>query len=40
MLEQMRTPILIAIDHGYGNVKTPNFIFPNEIQIPAAGYRS
>ena len=31
MLEQMRTPILIAIDHGYGNVKTPNFIFPTGI---------
>ena len=31
MLEQMKKPILIAIDHGYGNVKTPNFIFPTGI---------
>ncbi|MGN0972684.1 MAG: hypothetical protein ACI4OY_12065 [Aristaeellaceae bacterium] len=25
------TPILIALDQGYGNVKTPNFIFPTGI---------
>ena len=22
------TPVVIAIDHGYGNIKTPTFIFP------------
>ena len=24
----MESPIVIAIDHGYGNIKTPTFIFP------------
>ena len=28
MTELKRKPILVAIDHGYGNVKTPGFIFP------------
>ena len=28
MTEMKRKPLLIPIDHGYGNVKTPNFIFP------------
>ena len=28
MTEMKRKPILIPIDHGYGNVKTSNFIFP------------
>ena len=23
--------ILIAIDHGYGNIKTPNFVFPSGV---------
>lgn len=31
MIELKRKPILIPIDHGYGNVKTPNFIFPTGI---------
>lgn len=31
MSETNNTPSLIAIDHGYGNVKTPNFIFPTGI---------
>ena len=31
MAELNRKPILVAIDHGYGNVKTPNFIFPTGI---------
>ena len=31
MSETNNTPILIALDHGYGNVKTPNFIFPTGI---------
>ena len=31
MTEQNRKPILIAIDHGYGNVKTPHFIFPTGV---------
>ena len=31
MTELKRKPILIPIDHGYGNVKTPNFIFPTGI---------
>ena len=31
MTEMKRNPILIAIDHGYGNVKTPNYIFPTGI---------
>ena len=31
MTEMNNTPILIALDHGYGNVKTPNFIFPTGI---------
>ena len=31
MTEQMKKPILIPIDHGYGNVKTPNYIFPTGI---------
>ena len=31
MTELKREPILIPIDHGYGNVKTPNFIFPTGI---------
>ena len=31
MTELKRKPILVAIDHGYGNVKTPNFIFPTGI---------
>jgi len=28
MPETNKIPVLIPIDHGYGNVKTPNFIFP------------
>ena len=31
MTELKQKPILIPIDHGYGNVKTPNFIFPTGI---------
>ena len=31
MTEQNQKPILIAIDHGYGNVKTPHFIFPTGV---------
>ena len=31
MTELKRKPILVAIDHGYGNVKTPGFIFPTGI---------
>ena len=31
MTEMNNTPILIALDQGYGNVKTPNFIFPTGI---------
>ena len=31
MTEMKRIPILIPIDHGYGNVKTPNFIFPTGV---------
>ena len=31
MPELKRSLILMAIDHGYGNVKTPNFIFPTGI---------
>ena len=31
MPDMNNKPILIPIDHGYGNVKTPNFIFPTGI---------
>lgn len=31
MTELKNKPILIPIDHGYGNIKTPNFIFPTGI---------
>ena len=31
MMESTKTPILISIDHGYGNVKTCNFIFPTGV---------
>lgn len=31
MNEMNTTPILIAVDQGYGNVKTPHFIFPTGI---------
>ena len=31
MTETKRKPILIAIDHGYGNVKTPSFLFPTGV---------
>jgi len=31
MPEMNTTPILIAVDQGYGNVKTPHFIFPTGI---------
>lgn len=31
MAEIKTKPILIAVDHGYGNVKTPNYIFPTGI---------
>jgi len=31
MTEIKTKPILIAVDHGYGNVKTPNYIFPTGI---------
>lgn len=31
MTELKRKPILVAIDHWYGNVKTPGFIFPTGI---------
>ena len=31
MPEMNNTPILIAVDQGYGNVKTPHFIFPTGI---------
>ena len=30
-MEATKTPILISIDHGYGNVKTCNFILPTGI---------
>ena len=30
-MKENQNPILIAVDHGYGNVKTPNFIFPTGI---------
>ncbi|MDO4484717.1 MAG: ParM/StbA family protein [Clostridia bacterium] len=30
-MAEMNKPILIAIDHGYGNVKTPHFVFPTGI---------
>ena len=31
MTETERNPILIAIDRGYGNMKTPTFIFPTDV---------
>ena len=31
MTELKRKPILVAIDYGYGNVKTPGFIFPTGV---------
>ena len=31
MTETAKKTILISIDHGYGNVKTPNFIFPTGV---------
>lgn len=32
MKELNYTPVLIAIDHGYGQIKTPNFVFPTGVQ--------